>query len=174
MENVVHKIYHLTFPCGKDYVGSTSTSFNMRYGNYRNDAKTSKSPILVISTQYRYKEVKMVEVDVIECPMFDPKIKMLEEKWIKKLTPTLNAQKAYRSPEEGKEAKRLYSETWNKNNKEYQKEYNKTPIGKLNSIISTAKQNIKHFTKQNRPDMILKWEGILKERIQSRLDYQSS
>jgi hypothetical protein len=173
MKNVVHKIYHLTFPCGKDYVGSTSTSFNMRYGNYRNDAKTSKSPILVISTQYRFKEVNMVEIDRIECPMHDSKIKMLEEKWKLKLNPTLNVQKAYRSPEEDKKAKRLYNHTNKKYIKEYIKEYSKTPKGRLNSGVADAKMNIKQYTKQNRPDMVKKWEGILEERIQNRLAHQS-
>ena len=187
MKNVVHKIYHITFPNNETYVGSTSTSFNMRYGNYRNDYKTSKSPILEISTQYRFNEVNMVEVDRIECPMYDSKIKILEEEWIKKLTPTLNIQKAYQTKEEERERKRLYNHTnreylrgydkeYHTTNREHinkrTKEYLKTPAGKLNNIIGTAKSNIKLYTKQNKPDMVKKWEGILEERIQQRSQYR--
>ena len=81
MENVVHKIYHLTFPNNETYVGSSHTPFYQRYASYRGLSKKSKSPICEVSTQYEFKEVKMVEVDRIECPMYNPKIKMLEEEW---------------------------------------------------------------------------------------------
>ena len=175
MENVVHKIYHLTFPCSNTYVGSTSQILKERYSRYRSTAKYHpENPICRISTNYKFKEVKMVEVDRIECPMFDSKIKMLEEKWIKKLTPTLNTKKAYRSSEETKAAKRLHNHTNREYLNKYKIAYNKTPPGKLNILISTAKSNIKRHTKLNRPDMVLKWEGILEERIQNRLIYQSN
>ena len=172
MKNVVHKIYHITFPNNDTYVGSTSTSFNMRYANYRNDYKTSKSPILEISTQYRFNEVNMVEVDRIECPMHDSKIKMLEEEWKKKLNPTLNVKKAYLTKEEERERKRLYNHTNREHINKYIKEYDKTPRGRLNAVISTAKMNIKLYTKQNKPNMVKKWEGILEERIQQRSQYR--
>jgi len=159
MENVVHKIYHLTFPCGKDYVGSTSSNFSMRYGNYRNDAKRSKSPICQISTQHRFKEVKMVEVDRVECPMSDPKIKMLEEKWKKKLNPTLNVRLAFQTEEDFKlQARRL----------------NYTPHALIARSIVDAKTMIKRHTQKNNFDKVLKWEGILEERIQNRLAHQST
>ena len=174
MENVVHKIYHLTFPCGKDYVGSTLQPFNCRYGTYRYDAKRSKSPICQISTQYKFKEVSMIEVDRIECPKYDSKIKILEEEWKKKLKPTLNVHKAYQTREERVVQIKEYRECNKEYNKEYNRKYSKTPKGKSYSPINVAKQQIILYTKQNRPDMILKWEGILKERIQNRLDYQPS
>ena len=154
-------IYHITFPNNETYVGSTSQPLNKRYAVYRNDAKTSKSPICQISTQYKFKEVSMVEVGKVKCVMGDPKVRILEEKWKKKLKPTLNVFKAYLSP-----SKRIKCFTHN--------HYKKTPNGPFNIAISGAKMQIRFYTKQNRPDMILKWEGILKERIQSRLDYQSS
>ena len=174
MKNVVHKIYHLTFPCGKDYVGSTSTPFNMRYGNYRNDYKISKTPITQISISYRFKEVKMVEVDRIECPMYDSRITILEEEWKQKLNPSLNVRKAHQTKEE----RLLQMQEYSDSSKEYRNkhilEYNKTTKGKLNTAISSAKNLIKNYTKQNKPNMVKKWEGILKERIQNRLDNQSS
>ena len=102
MENVVHKIYHITFPNNDTYVGSSHTPFYQRYASYRGLSKKSKSPICEVSTRYEFKEVKMVEVDRIECPMYNPKIKMLEEEWRKRLNPTLNIRKAYLSSEEDK------------------------------------------------------------------------
>ena len=154
IEKVVHRIYHLTFPNNEDYVGSTSQILRKRYTGYRSAARISKSPICQISLKYKFKEVRMIEVDRIEGPMFDPKIKMLEEKWIKKLTPTLNTFSAYRTEEE----ERIMT-------KEYQKDYYKTPKGKKFLTINSARRNIKHFTKLNRPDMVSKWEGRLKERL---------
>tara|TARA_R110000744_G_scaffold348949_1_gene454619 strand:- start:30 stop:656 length:627 start_codon:yes stop_codon:yes gene_type:complete len=202
MENVVHKIYHLTFPNGGDYVGSTSLTFNERYNCYRSDYKRSKSPICEISTQHRFKEVKMVEVDRIECPMHDSKIKMLEEEWKKKLNPTLNVRQAFQTKEEEKIRRKVYdninkeyqkkrTQKYQDNNKEHIKactleyynnnkehhnkrslEYSKTPKGKLNLKVNNAKTSIKHYTKQNKPDMVKKWEGILEERIQQRSQYR--
>jgi len=163
MKNVVHKIYHLTFPCSQDYVGSTSQTLRQRYHRHGSNAKKSNAPICEISTQHRFKEVKMVEVDRIECPKYDLKIRMLEEKWKRKLNPTLNAQKAYRTEEERKIQV-----------KECIKEYYKTPQGKRTSGIKDAKDMIKYYTKQNRPDMVLRWEGRLEERIQNRLIHQSN
>ena len=154
-------VYHITFPNNETYVGSTSQPLNKRYAVYRNDAKTSKSPICQISTQYKFKEVSMVEVGKVKCVMGDPKVRILEEKWKKKLKPTLNVFKAYLSP-----SKRIKHFTHN--------HYKKTPNGPFNIAISGAKMQIKFYTKQNRPDMILKWEGILKEKIQNRLANQSS
>jgi hypothetical protein len=172
MENVVHKIYHLTFPNGGDYVGSTCQKLNERYGGYRNDSKKSKSPICEVSTQYKFNEVNMVEVDRIKCPMYDSKIKILEEKWKKKLNPTLNINKAHRTKEENKEMIGL----WNKVNKELvskrQRKYDLSPIGKLNSVIYDARQMVKHHTKKNNLNMVSKWEGILEERIQQRSQYR--
>jgi hypothetical protein len=173
MENVVHKIYHLTFPNNDTYVGSTSQTFRKRYTGYRSAYKKSKSPICEISTQYMFDEVKMVEVNRIECPMYDSRITILEEEWIKKLNPTLNINRAHRSEEENK----ILWKKWVSINREhlinYDKEYSKTPLVKLNKTINNAKEYIKKFTKQNRPDMVKKWEGILEERIQNRLAHQS-
>ena len=159
MENVVHKIYHLTFPNNETYVGSTSTPFNIRYGGYRNDFKKQKTPITKTSIQYKFKEVRMIEVDRIECSRYDSKVKMLEEEWKQKLKPTLNTYKAYQTIESKKKERR---------------EREVSTYGRLRDSISTAKQNIKLYTKQNKPDMVKKWEGILEVRIQSRLASQSS
>ena len=153
--DIIHKIYHLTFPCSNTYVGSTSKALNIRYSGYRGDAERSKSPICQISLKYKFEEVKMVEVDRIECSMKDPKIRMLEEKWIKKLNPTLNIYKAHQTKEE----ERIRDNEW-------YREFYKTPQGKRSLGINNAKENIKRYTKQNRPDMVLRWEGRLKERIE--------
>jgi len=159
MKNVVHKIYHLTFPCSNTYVGSTSQILRERYSRYRSDAKKSKSPICQISTQHRFKEVKMVEVDRIECPMFDSKITILEEKWKRKLNPTLNVRQAFQTEEEEKlQMRRL----------------NYTPRALMARSIVDARSMIKRHTQKNNFDMVLKWEGILEERIQNRLIYQSN
>ena len=160
MEKRDFTIYHITFPNNETYVGSTSQPLNKRYAIYRNDAKTSPSPICQISTQYKFKEVSMVEVDKVRCVMGDPKVRILEEKWKKKLQPTLNVLRAYLSPK-----KRAKHFTHN--------HYKKTPNGLFNIAVSNANQRIKYYTKQNRPDMVLKWEGILEERIQNRLAHQS-
>ena len=104
-----------------------------------------------------FKEVKMVEIDRIKCIMGDPKIKMLEEKWKLKLQPTLNVYKAYQTL---------------KSKKKERRERDISPYGRLRDSIYTAKMNIKNYTKQNKPDMVLKWEGILKERIQQRSQYR--
>jgi len=159
MENVVHKIYHLTFPCGKDYVGSTSQILKERYHRYRSDYKKSQSPICEISTQYMFNEVSMVEIDRIECPKYDSKIKILEEKWKRKLNPTLNIRKAFQTDEEVKLQIRRH---------------NYTPKSIISRAIVDAKSMIKRHTQKNNFDMVKKWEGILEERIQSRLASQSS
>ena len=160
MKKVIHKIYHLTFPSGKDYIGSTCQKLNERYGGYRNDYKKyPNNPVNKVSIQYSFNEVRMVEIDRIKCIKYDPKVKMLEEEWKQKLKPALNTYKAYQTLESKKKERR---------------ERDISPYGRLRDSIYTAKMNIKNYTKQNRPDMILKWEDILKERIQSRLDYQSS
>ena len=160
MGNVVHKIYHLTFPCGKDYIGSTCQKLNERYGGYRNDYKKyPNNPVNKVSIQYSFNEVRMVEIDRIKCIKYDPKVKMLEEEWKLKLQPILNVYKAYQT---------------NESKKKERKERAQLEKGKLRDAVYTAKQNIKRYTKQNRPDMVLKWEGILEERIQNRLDHQSS
>ena len=174
MENVVHKIYHLTFPNNETYVGSTSQTFRKRYTGYRSTYKISDTPICEVSIQYMFEEVKMVEVDRIECIKSDPKIKILEEEWKKKLNPTLNIRRAFRTKEE----KSLQKLEWGVINREQvntiQRKYDTSTKGRLNSIISDAKAMIKHHTKKNNPNMVKKWEGILEERIQSRLASQSS
>ena len=127
MENVVHKIYHLTFPNGGDYVGSTCQKLNERYGGYRNDSKKSKSPICEVSTQYKFNEVNMVEVDRIKCPMYDSKIKILEEEWKDKLNPTLNKRRAYQTKEEMLEKQRKFNQEYDSHpiNKTKRKEYDR-------------------------------------------------
>ena len=174
MENIVHKIYHLTFPNGEDYVGSSYTPFYQRYASYRGLSKKSKSPILEISTRYKFKEVKMIEVDRIECIKGDSKVRMLEEEWRKKLNPTLNVNRAYRTEQENNKLLKKWADDNRKYVNNYIREYDQTPKGKLNRGVADAKQNIKNYTKQNRPDMVKKWESILEVRIQSRLASQSS
>ena len=148
----LHKIYKITFPCGNTYVGSTSTPFNKRYNSHRSSYKKNpiKPPINEVSEQYMFNEIKMVEIDRIGCHMNDPKIRILEEEWKTKLKPTLNIRKAHETQEERKI--RLH-------------EYDKTPKGRLYEGIGNARQYIKLYTKQNRPDMVKKWEGILKEKL---------
>lgn len=161
----LHKIYKITFPCGNTYVGSTSIPFNCRYGNHRQEYKRSESPINKVVIQYKFKEVSMVEVDRIKCPMYDPRIKMLEQKLIKKLNPTLNTRQAHRTEEDHFG----YHKGWRKNDGvrflNYEREWVKTPQGKKTKTINSAKVNIKKYTNQNRPDMVKKWEERLKERL---------
>ena len=122
----LHKIYKITFPCGNTYVGSTSQKFNNRYSRHRSNFK-SKSPICEVSTQYKFNEVNMVEVDRIKCPMYDSKIKILEEEWKDKLNPTLNKRRAYQTKEEMLEKQRKFNQEYDSHpiNKTKRKEYDR-------------------------------------------------
>ena len=59
--------------------------------------------------------------------------------------------------------------------KQYTKEntpsWNMTPRGKMNSGLISARNYIKMYTKQNRPDMVKRWEIILKQRLDERNSY---
>ena len=119
-----------------------------------------------------FKEISMIEVDRIKCIKGDSKVKMLEEEWRVKLNPTLNINRAYRSEEENNKLLKKWADDNREYTNNYIREYNQTFKGKLNRGIADAKQNIKLYTKQNKPNMVKKWEGILEERIQQRSQYR--
>ena len=165
----LHKIYKITFPCGNTYVGSTFTTFQTRYKNHRSrfKFKPTKPMVNEISEKHTFGEVKMIELDSIRCVKGDPEVRILEEKWKRKLNPTLNIRKAHITKEE--KIKYFREKAQEYNNKPEVKEklarWFLTPEGKRTSTINHARQYIKLYTKQNRPDMVKKWEGILKERL---------
>ena len=119
MEKILYKIYELTFPCGNNYVGSTSQRFNKRYTVHRcyYQHKDKKPPINQLAEQYLFKEISCVELDRIECIKGDEKIRILEEKWKKKIHPTLNTYVAHVTNAEDKERMSQYGKRHYKNNK---------------------------------------------------------
>ena len=173
-----YKIYLLTFPNKNTYVGHTSQKLNQRYYRHCYDAKIIKVETLKskLCLKHKFNEVEMVEVDRIFGVYNDAE--KLEQKWINNLNPTLNTNKSHRTEEDQAEYYRQSSLRYHRKNKELIlariKIKSKTPIWKLTQSIYDAKRNIKKFTKQNRPNMVLKWEGLLEERIQNRLIYQSN
>ena len=54
------------------------------------------------------------------------------------------------------------------------KEYNKTPIAKLNGKISSARQNIRRYSKLERWDKVDKWNIRLAERLLEKEKYKTS
>ena len=43
--------------------------------------------------------------------------------------------------------------------------WSKTTAGRMNDSIQNARKYIKMYSKQNRPNMVKKWEGLLEERL---------
>ena len=74
-------VYLFTCICGKQYVGSTTTEFNLRFNQYKSNIVSSYSPLLLRGSQFSYKDLIVQIID--HCDPNDPEDR--EGLWIDKL-----------------------------------------------------------------------------------------
>ena len=171
MINQTYSLYMLLFPDGYFYFGSTGNK-KKRYKNHKEHLRDRAHVELI---QEHYNQTKQLpefielgdgnEYD-IECSEYyaikmfidDPMCLNSQIPWAPKYL-KIKMEKGYK----------VANKEWNK---DYNRNWYKSGLGKLNNSIDSARHYINHYTKLERQDMVDKWNTKLNERITARNEYK--
>ena len=169
-------LYKLSLPSGEYYYGSTSKEFNNRKSIHISGLKQNTHHSKYLQEWYNSGgELSKIVWDELDTGG-EYKIRCAEHYIIKEY---INNPKCLntRIPYPPHILKVAMEKGWREADKEFTRYYNKkrdtsawykTPQGKLNTAVENARARIKDYTKQNRPDMVKRWEIRLKERLYER------
>ena len=173
-------LYKFSIPTGEYYFGATRQLFRFRRDSHKKHLRDGTHSIKSLQEWFTTKgklsdivwdelekgdeyKIRCAEHYIIKDHIDDPKCLNTNIPWPPHIVKVLI--------EEGKEEaqRQLSRERSKESNKKYDHSaWQKTPQGKLNVAVRNAIRNIKDYTKQNRPDMVERWEIKLKERLYER------
>ena len=158
----------MVLPNNSWYLGSTK-NLNKRKYTHLYDLKNNKHSCKLLQKWFNkggnWKDINWEILDI------DKKINILEKEnnFIELNNPKcLNNQKPWALTYQKLLKKEGYKIAHKTIIKDYYKNYYKTPKGKLQQLVDSAKSNIKKYTKLNKLDLVKKWETKLVERLENK------
>lgn len=162
--NSTYRLYKFSIPTGEYYFGSTKTRLCERKSAHKTRLRANTSIIKSLQKWYNQggnlDNMVFEELDIGD----QYKIRCAEHYIVKDHiddSKCLNTQVPW-PPEV---VKVLIEEGYDQAIKHPLVQWSKTPRGKIYEGVNNARKYVRMYSKQNRPDMLKKWEGILSERL---------